>query len=136
MPIHSAPRPTVAVRAGGVIEPGKDFDIERASSTVRHALGSAPSMAQKLMAWKTPTLARFVNYWPMNPDTMAVYGNYYLKRAIVAKEGLDANMPEDAFYPVNRSMKLTSTCSISRRPICHRCILVGDALRSRVLSGC
>jgi hypothetical protein len=83
------------------IEPGKDFDIERTSSTVRHALGSAPSMAQKLMASKTPTLARVVNYWSMNTDTMGVYGNYYLKRAIVAKEGLGANLPEDAIYPLN-----------------------------------
>jgi hypothetical protein len=83
------------------IEPGKDFDIERASSTVRQALESAPSMAQKLMAWKTPTLARVANHWSMNTDTMGVYGNYYLKRAIVAKEGLGANLPEDAIYPLN-----------------------------------
>ena len=60
-----------------------------------------PAAAQKLMAWKVPTLARVVNDWSMNTDTMGVYGNYYLKRAIVAQFGLGANLPEDAIYPLN-----------------------------------
>ena len=37
----------------------------------------------------------------MNTDTMGVYGNYYLKRAIITQLGLGANLPEDAIYPIN-----------------------------------
>jgi hypothetical protein len=45
-------------------------------------------------------MARIINGWQMNTDTMGVYGNYYLKRAIVAMVGLGANQPDDAIYPI------------------------------------
>jgi hypothetical protein len=48
------------------------------------------------MKWKVPTLARVADNWSMNTDTMGVYGDYYLKRAIVTQLGLGANLPEDA----------------------------------------
>jgi hypothetical protein len=57
----------------------------------------------KLMQAKAPTIAHVTNSWQMNTDTMGVYGNFYLKRAIVALAGLGANQVDDAIYPLNVS---------------------------------
>jgi hypothetical protein len=83
------------------IEPGKPFDLAKADPAVRAALERVPADGLKAMQAKLPTLARVVNGWQMNTDTMGVYGNYYLKRAIVAMAGLGANQPEDAVYPLS-----------------------------------
>src|SRR5206468_7391512 len=80
---------------------GQSFEFEKLSPAVRKGLESAPEAAQKLMEWKLATLARVANHWSMNTDTMGVYGNYYLKRAIDAQQGLGANLPQDAIYPLN-----------------------------------
>jgi hypothetical protein len=45
-------------------------------------------------------MARLAHGWTMNTDSMGVYGNFYLKRAIVSMIGLGANTPEDAIYPL------------------------------------
>lgn len=100
-PPHMTDQPIVARMKRIGIEPGKDFDAAKLDATVAKALEGAPAAARQLMAWKVPTLARVVNNWSMNTDTMGVYGNYYLKRAIVAQFGLGANVPEDAIYPLN-----------------------------------
>ncbi len=100
-PPHITDQPIVAQLRKIGIEPGKSFDFDKADPLIQNALVSAPEAAQKLMAWKLPTLARVANGWSMNTDTMGVYGNYYLKRAIIAREGLGANLPEDAIYPLN-----------------------------------
>jgi hypothetical protein len=100
-PPHLTDEPIIAQIKRIGIEPGKSFDIDKVSPAVKKALEDAPEDGQKLMAWKVPTLARVVNGWSMNTDTMGVYGNYYLKRAIVTQFGLGANLPEDAIYPLN-----------------------------------
>jgi hypothetical protein len=100
-PPHLTDQPIIAQLMRIGFEPGKSFDITKADPVVKKALEAAPAAAQSLMEWKVPTLARVVNYWSMNTDTMGVYGNYYLKRAIVAQLGLGANLPEDAIYPLN-----------------------------------
>jgi hypothetical protein len=100
-PPHLTDQPIIAEMKRIGIEPGKSFDISKVDPAVKKALEDAPAAAQKLMEWKVPTIARVANYWSMNTDTMGVYGNYYLKRAIVAQLGLGANLPEDAIYPLN-----------------------------------
>jgi hypothetical protein len=82
-------------------ERGKSYDVEQLDPAIRKALATAPQDAQRLMAWKFPSIARVANGWSMNTDTMGVYGNYYLKRAIIAQVGLGANLPEDAIFPFN-----------------------------------
>ena len=100
-PPHLTDQPIIARMKRIGIKPGKSFDASKVDPVVKQALKDAPAAAQNLMAWKVPTMARVVNYWSMNTDTMGVYGNYYLKRAIVAQLGLGANLPEDAIYPLN-----------------------------------
>lgn len=100
-PPHITDQPIVAQLKEIGIEPGKSFDFAALDPSIRKALETAPDDARRLMAWKIPTLARVVNGWSMNTDTMGVYGNYYLKRAIVSQFGLGANVPQDAIYPIN-----------------------------------
>ena len=100
-PPHVTDQPIIAQLKRAGFEAGKSFDLARADPAVKNAFESAPQDAQKLMAWKMPTLSRVANGWGMNTDTMGVYGNYYLKRALVAQLGLGANLPEDAIYPLN-----------------------------------
>ena len=100
-PPHATDQPIIAQLKRIGFERGKPFEIAKLDAPVRKAIEDAPAAAQKLMAWKIPTLARVANNWSMNTDTMGVYGNYYLKRAIVTQLGLGANLPEDAIYPLN-----------------------------------
>lgn len=100
-PPHITDEPIIARIKRIGIEPGKSLNFAKLDPVVQKAIARAPTDAQKLMKWKMATLARVVNYWSMNVDTMGVYGNYYLKRAIVAQVGLGANLPEDAIYPQN-----------------------------------
>lgn len=100
-PPHITDQPMIAQLKKIGIEPGKSFDLDKAAPAVRAGLANVAGEGRQLMAWKLPTVARIVNGWGMNTDTMGVYGNYYLKRAIVAQAGLGANLPEDAIYPMN-----------------------------------
>ncbi len=98
---HITDQPILAQMRRIGIERGKSFDIDSVDPAIKAGLATAPEEALKLMAWKVSSIARVANGWSMNTDTMGVYGNYYLKRAIVAQIGLGANLPEDAIYPLS-----------------------------------
>lgn len=100
-PPHITDQPIVARMRRIGIEPGKSFDLAKTDPIVQRAMERTPADALEAMKAKLPTLARVVNGWQMNTDTMGVYGNYYLKRAIIAMAGLGANLPEDAVYPMS-----------------------------------
>ncbi len=100
-PPHITDQPILAQMQRIGIERGKSFDIDKVAPAIKAGLETAPEDALKLMAWKVASLARVVNGWSMNTDTMGVYGNYYLKRALITQFGLGANLPEDAIYPLN-----------------------------------
>jgi hypothetical protein len=98
---HITDQPILAQMQRIGIERGKSFDIDKLDPVIKTALASVPQDALALMAWKVRSLARVENGWSMNTDTMGVYGNFYLKRAMVTQIGLGANLPEDAIYPLN-----------------------------------
>ena len=52
---HLTDEPIIAQMKRIGIEPGKSFDVDKVSPSVRTALEAAPSTAQKLMEWKLPT---------------------------------------------------------------------------------
>ena len=100
-PPHITDEPILARMQRIGIVSGKSLEFEKLDPVVRKVLESVPQEAQQLMKWKLSSVARVTNGWLMNTDTVGVYGNYYLKRAIAAQEGLGANLPEDAIYPLN-----------------------------------
>ena len=85
------------------IVPGESFYFAKASPAIKAGLERAVVDGLQLMKDTIPSLAPVVNGWAMNTSTMGVYGNFYMKRAIVALVGLGANQPQDAIYPLNLS---------------------------------
>ena len=83
----------------GII-PGHPFDPRALDQDTLAALAPVPQETLARLSGLIPTMARLANGWAMNTDTMGVYGNSYLKRAIVSMIGLGANSPEDAIYPL------------------------------------
>ena len=79
---------------------GKPFNAAGFSADERAELEAGWHAALQDMMGSVASMGRRVNGWTMLTDTMGVYGDAYLRRAVVAMIGLGANQPEDAIYPV------------------------------------
>ncbi len=98
------PHPTdfsVLARLNGIgIEAGKPFDRARCNDEQRAQLTAGKEDAMAAMTAAVPTLGRSVNGWSVMTDSIGVYGNSYLQRAVLSLVGLGANAAEDAVYPL------------------------------------
>ena len=92
------------------IEPGKPFDHSKldAETTAMINKAAQDALGGIQAAWERT--GRVVNGWTLQNDNIGTYGTSYLKRTIVAKGGLGANLPEDAVYP-------TAAFDGERRPL-------------------
>ena len=81
------------------IESGKPFDSSKLDAATTAAINKAAkdTLGGMQAAWERS--GKVVNGWTLQNDNIGTYGTSYLKRAIVAKGGLGANLPEDAVYP-------------------------------------
>lgn len=99
MPPHANDYPTLfRLRAFG-IEPGKRFDPDTLDPETAELINTAAAtlLAEMQTIWERTGVK--VNGWTLQNDNIGTYGTSYLKRALVAKGGLGANLPEDAVYP-------------------------------------
>lgn len=99
---RNAPHPTdwgmVArlARTGFVV--GHNFSLDQYETPVREAFEAARAGARERMRRHVASVAPVLNGWSSVAD-MGVWGNAYLKRAMIALSGLGANPPEESIYP-------------------------------------
>ena len=83
-------------RSGFVV--GHNFSLDQHETPVRAAFEGAHAGAQEAMRRRFRDIVPLVNGW-LSIGDMGVWGNAYLKRAMIALAGLGANPPEESIYP-------------------------------------
>jgi hypothetical protein len=99
-PPHSTDFSLLARIANLGIVAGKSFDASGFSAGQRAEIDAGFAAARQKMLTAMATLGTNIDGWTTFTETMGVYGNYYLKRAVVTLMGLGANPAEDAVYPI------------------------------------
>ena len=85
-PPHLTDQPIIAQIEADRLRAGQKLRYNQGRSCGEEGVGSCPcgcSEPDGMESANPRPGKRVVNYWSMNTDTMGVYGNYYLKRAIV-----------------------------------------------------
>lgn len=82
----------------GII-PGKDFDPSKLTSQQIELLNKAIQDAQTQIDNSINMEGKQQNGWNIALTHIGTYDNNYLARAVVARFGLGANIPQDAIYP-------------------------------------
>ena len=114
-------------------------------AAVRSTLEGAPEAGQQAMQEAIPRMANIVNGWQINIDSIGVYGNFYMKRAVVAMLGLGSNAAEDADVSDPARRRRRQRCqrrqrlhhALRRRQTAARAfVLVGNGVRRGRVPGC
>ncbi|GAA0472365.1 DUF1254 domain-containing protein [Streptomyces olivaceiscleroticus] len=98
-PPGPADAPMVATLKRLGISPGEPFDIQAKGSATAHALRQSVARGQRMIKEAVPALGKDVNGWRVALN-LGRYGTDYLRRAATAWQGLGANLPQDAVYPL------------------------------------
>jgi hypothetical protein len=99
-PPHATDNDVLARIARLGIIPGSTFDPARFSAGELEELEAGVADAKAKLKANLPRIGTKANGWTVNTETIGVYGNDYLKRAVIAQVGLGANPPGDAIYPL------------------------------------
>jgi hypothetical protein len=85
-------------KAGIVI--GQPYDVSGFSAAQRRGIAEVPGRVQQGMtdAFDSGEASYVSNGWRVPPMDIGDYGTEYPLRAVIAREGLGANLPEDAVY--------------------------------------
>ena len=102
-PIHPTDHSEVARLALLGVVPGEPFDASRFTDAERGEIQAGAEDALAALVAAPNRLGVPVNGWVSYTSGMGVYGNDYLKRAMVSLVGLGANPAEDAIYPLLRT---------------------------------
>lgn len=99
-PPHATDFSILARLANVGIEVGKQFDAQRFSADQIAEIEAGKQDALAAISSAAPTMGNIVDGWMSLIEGMGVYGNSYLRRAVITLVGLGANPPEDAVYPL------------------------------------
>ena len=82
------------------IVPGRPFDASRLTAAERAEIQAGATAALEEIRAGIAHTGQPVNGWAVLTTAMGVYGNEYLRRAVVTLVGLGANPAQDAVYPL------------------------------------